>query len=276
MKNLKILLLSLSIAFIASGCGSSGTYINNIDNSNFLHSQTNKVSLIENAITIGATKRGWQITKQNQGLLTASITMKRKFLVVANISYNNTGYKISYNNSENLNYNSEKNTIHKSYNKWIKNLERSINKQLSKVGTPQYNATINSDVTYIPSAGSTLGSGTTNSNICEFSFTGSLSRGRIFTAKKVMPNLTKQEAVVKAVPIMANDSYVISSTNAELGMISAAEHKRGYQIPVNLFFTEHSENNILGTMSVHTPAWIASNAKSMKKIMCDTLNRVEK
>lgn len=79
----------------------------------------------EKVIKMAGTRLGWNMAKLEPGLIRATLNV-RTHMAVVDIAYDNRGYAIEYVDSENLNYDEEKSAIHKSYNKWIKNLERYI------------------------------------------------------------------------------------------------------------------------------------------------------
>ena len=156
--SLKLLSISLIVAIIFAGC--SGTAIRNIDNSNIV--KVNSISKVEYAINKGATTKGWTVKKEKDGLFSVRQYIRGKYLVVLSVPYNANGYSINYKESTNLKYNQAENTIHKSYNKWVANLERNINSYLNRVSVmneadmnkakEQDKARANARATYIPSA----------------------------------------------------------------------------------------------------------------------------
>lgn len=125
--------LLLIVMLLATGCGRGAT-VQNIDNSGYIEGQKVSLSKVENAIKKGAMRRGWMTKKVGNGLFEAQNNIRGKHFIVINIAYNTSGYKITYKSSENLKYDAESNTIHPSYNKWIANLERDINYELSLMG----------------------------------------------------------------------------------------------------------------------------------------------
>ena len=73
---------------------------------------------------------GWQIKDENQNILVGTISLRTHSATVE-IPYSSTAYSIKYRSSENL---GEKNgTIHKNYSGWVRNLNRDINAELSKL-----------------------------------------------------------------------------------------------------------------------------------------------
>jgi len=134
MNRISGLILILSLMLIFAGCG--GARIINIDKSHLITKQFSK-NQVEEAIKRAAVRRGWRIKKVADNLLEATIQV-RKHTVVINIPYDNHGYRINYVKSKNLNYNSQTNTIHKSYNRWVKNLVYDIDNQLSLLDENDY------------------------------------------------------------------------------------------------------------------------------------------
>lgn len=48
------------------------------------------------------------------------------YSAVVDVQFDNKSVRISYKNSENLNYDKSNNTIHGTYNRWVRNLEKEI------------------------------------------------------------------------------------------------------------------------------------------------------
>lgn len=67
--------------------------------------------------------RGWQFTKAGSGKLVGKIVVRSKHVVEVDVVYSSKAYKITYLDSTNMNYDAEKNTIHRRYNSWVENLD---------------------------------------------------------------------------------------------------------------------------------------------------------
>ncbi|WP_417326423.1 hypothetical protein [Halarcobacter sp.] len=128
------LITGLVLAFLLVLSGCKGTTVQNIDNSGYISGSKVTTKKVERAIQKGAMRKGWSTKRIKTGLLEAKNNVRGKHLVVVNIAYDRKGYKISYKDSQNMNYDAGSNTIHKNYNKWIANLERNINYELSQIG----------------------------------------------------------------------------------------------------------------------------------------------
>ncbi|WP_417332925.1 hypothetical protein [Halarcobacter sp.] len=124
--------LILAFLLMLSGCRSAS--VQNIDNSGYISGSKVTTKKVERAIQKGAMRKGWSTKRIKTGLLEARINVRGKHLVIVDIAYDTKGYKISYKDSRNMNYDPSSNTIHGNYNKWIANLERNINYELAQIG----------------------------------------------------------------------------------------------------------------------------------------------
>jgi len=79
------------------------------------------------AIKYAGTKLGWEMQTEKPGVIAATLHL-RTHMAKARINYNADGYSITYVDSANLKYDGQK--IHKSYNRWIANLELEIRTRL--------------------------------------------------------------------------------------------------------------------------------------------------
>lgn len=52
------------------------------------------------------------------------------YSATVNINYDSRNVRIAYANSENLNYNAKNKTIHGTYNRWVRNIEKRVRKNL--------------------------------------------------------------------------------------------------------------------------------------------------
>ncbi len=133
MKMTLKLIFSIAIASLfITGCARTNS-MQTFDNSQYFQKRmsTHKIA---RAIRDGANRKGWNIRKVRNGLMVASILVRNKYFVAVNINYNAYGYKISYKNSRNMKYNPADNSIHPSYNKWVRLLQENINYELSNIG----------------------------------------------------------------------------------------------------------------------------------------------
>ncbi len=82
---------------------------------------------VETAISKAAVDRGWikKTIDANSMELTLNL---RSHQVVIDVKYDTNTYEMIYKSSQNMDYNPEKNTIHKKYSMWLGNLKRSIDR----------------------------------------------------------------------------------------------------------------------------------------------------
>lgn len=131
-KFLNLGILVVIMGLILAGCGQAPT-VQNIDNSNYFAKSHAKIEVAK-AIQRGASRKGWRTKIIGNGLIEANINVRGKYFVAVNINYNSKGYKISYKRTRNLKYNKADNTIHPSYNKWVRILSQNIDYELESIG----------------------------------------------------------------------------------------------------------------------------------------------
>lgn len=112
---------------LLSGC--EGTMAQNVEH------QATPVKNVSDADMVKAIKAagaglGWVITEVKPGLMKGTLNL-RSHTAVVNIPYTSNDYSIEYVSSNNLDYNAEKNTIHKNYNSWVQNLKNAIDVQIA-------------------------------------------------------------------------------------------------------------------------------------------------
>ncbi len=84
---------------------------------------------VKKAIVKAGVGLGWQIKEEGPGKL-VGILYLRKHMAKIDIPYSANGYSLIYKDSNQLNYDAEKQQIHKNYNGWIQNLDRAIQSHL--------------------------------------------------------------------------------------------------------------------------------------------------
>ncbi|MDR2772860.1 MAG: hypothetical protein LBB93_05270 [Elusimicrobiota bacterium] len=94
------------------------------------HLRADKTPLVRKAIVKACEKRGWVVSKETDNEIEA-ILQKRSYSLTVSISYSNDGYSIAYKDSTGLKYDPEKNRIHSSYARWLKNLNIDINADIN-------------------------------------------------------------------------------------------------------------------------------------------------
>jgi len=79
---------------------------------------------VRRALVSAGSSRGWVMTPQAPGVLIARLNV-RKHMAEARIDYSPASFSITYQNSSNLDYGTNRRgvqVIHKNYNRWINNL----------------------------------------------------------------------------------------------------------------------------------------------------------
>ena len=175
--NLRSFLITLLILLLLLSCKSAQVY--DVDNVS-LSTAGKSHAQIKAAILNACQRARWKPVSIQPGVIIARYSAKRgKFTASARIAYNNRSYSIKYLNSKNLKYtdqpaatknkaeqfftennpfnqdqtapeNSEtRQVIHKAYNKWVKILEREINKALAVSTTRQVSRSSQTPVTSV-------------------------------------------------------------------------------------------------------------------------------
>jgi len=85
---------------------------------------------VQKAIKKACFDKGWESREVGPGHIQAKYTKQNKYTAVVDIKYDAKAVRISYKDSENLNYDAGQKIIHKTYNNWVHYLERNIRADL--------------------------------------------------------------------------------------------------------------------------------------------------
>ena len=85
---------------------------------------------VKKAIKKACFDKGWESREVGPGHIQAKYTKQNKYTAVVDIKYDAKAVRISYKDSENLNYDAGQKIIHKTYNNWVHYLERNIRADL--------------------------------------------------------------------------------------------------------------------------------------------------
>ena len=107
--------------------------IQNVDNAPINVSSSNyDLSDVTKAIQRAGTGLGWQMKEETPGHIVGTLYL-RTHMAKVDITYTLDEFSINYRDSSNLQYDPSRDTIHKNYNGWIKNLNNAINAQLVSI-----------------------------------------------------------------------------------------------------------------------------------------------
>ena len=87
---------------------------------------------IRAALQAAGSPRGWIIKPVGAGKVLASLDVRSKHQVSADVTLRNGEYSIKYRDSNNMNYDAGSHTIHPKYNMWVDALIRDTRAQLAK------------------------------------------------------------------------------------------------------------------------------------------------
>ncbi len=126
---IKIFIVSLSVLMFA-GCRTSAVY--NVQDATIVAAADKPATMeqVQKAILRAGASLGWSMKAESEGRIIGTLFLRDHMAKVA-IDYTTTSYSITYQDSSNLKYDAENNTIHSNYNGWVQNLQRNIQAQMS-------------------------------------------------------------------------------------------------------------------------------------------------
>ena len=84
---------------------------------------------VKKAIISGCQRKGWNAVLDGDTQIKCSILVRGRHYAEITIPYSESSYSILYLDSRELDYNEEKQQIHRNYNGWVIKLSRAINQQ---------------------------------------------------------------------------------------------------------------------------------------------------
>lgn len=124
ISKISVITFTAALVFLA-GCKSNPVY--NVDNTPIDVSAKHSSKQIKKAIISAGSSLGWKMKAKKKGHIVATL-FQRRHVAIVDIHYNKKSYSITYKDSKNLQYDGK--SIHKFYNKWIRNLDRRIQQHI--------------------------------------------------------------------------------------------------------------------------------------------------
>lgn len=125
---MKNIILFTFIAIFTIACGTVSTISASKANSIPVELEEKAVyKEIKRALTM----RGWTVEESSNKNIVLGVLKVRTHSVSVSIEVTKQSFKINYVDSHNMNYNPQRNTIHRNYGRWISYLERDIIANLS-------------------------------------------------------------------------------------------------------------------------------------------------
>ena len=126
-----LLLLAASIAFVRA----EAARIINLENL-VIPGRTDGSSFsleeVRALIMNGCVRRQWKPEYEGGSVITCSILVRGRHFVKVEIPFSQVDYSIYYLDSDQMDYNPDKQSIHRKYNGWVKNLQVMIDQQFSE------------------------------------------------------------------------------------------------------------------------------------------------
>lgn len=122
--------IALSLCtFLLIGCGTSAPVMS--INQTVATQQAGDSMRTQIAIYEALQGRGWQLQSDDGQKIMARYNKQDRHVAVIQIDYSAYQYSIKHVSSQGLGYNVKRNSIHRNFNRWVKNLEMDINSKLS-------------------------------------------------------------------------------------------------------------------------------------------------
>ncbi|BCU53662.1 hypothetical protein [Enterobacter kobei] len=128
MKKYARLFAALAVVGALAGCARTAPVYNVHSTVSVGHTQEQ----VRSAILKAGAQRQWIMNDAGPGAITAR-QQSRDHMAEVRVNYTATSYSITYANSQNLRASGGK--IHKNYNRWVNNLDKDIQVNLSASGT---------------------------------------------------------------------------------------------------------------------------------------------
>ena len=123
-----IIVLGISFAVALGACASIP--ILNVNDAPIATGKSLQVNQVRQAIVTAGSALGWKIVDSKPGLLEGTLRL-RDHTAVVEIPFTTDKYSILFKSGVNLN--EKDGQIHKNYNGWVQNLEKSINAALASL-----------------------------------------------------------------------------------------------------------------------------------------------
>ena len=127
---MKKLMVAMAIAVAAGGCMRSAPILKLEDVQVVASNSKPTAAQVRQSIITAGTSLGWKIVDKGPGKLEGTLNV-RTHVAVVDIPYSATKYSILYKSSENLS--EADGSIHRNYNGWVENLDRTIRTELSRL-----------------------------------------------------------------------------------------------------------------------------------------------
>ncbi|MDR1489359.1 MAG: hypothetical protein LBS65_02575 [Desulfovibrio sp.] len=125
-----LLFIVVAVAFGASACVTTRPIetISNVPVGNNLSKEA-----VARAITQGGAAQGWSMVRLNDNTIEGTL-LQRQHTVVVTIPFTANSYSIIYKSSGNMKADPGTGEIHRSYNRWVRNLQKAIGLEMTRLG----------------------------------------------------------------------------------------------------------------------------------------------
>jgi hypothetical protein len=121
------LLIALLLVYVGA-CRTAPIY--NVTDASYAPSSSASQEDMSRAIMRAGSSLGWEIQKVGPGQMKGTINV-RSHVAVVDITYDMRSFSIEYVSSQNLLHSGDQ--IHRNYNRWIANLEKTIRREVASI-----------------------------------------------------------------------------------------------------------------------------------------------
>ena len=125
----KVTLACVLSTALLTGCGTSAP-VSTVSYSLAAH-KTIQLQQMQQAVYTALQRYGWQLQSDNGSQIYARFNKQERHIVDIRIDYSERGFAIHHVTSQGLNYNQGRDSIHRNYNRWVRNLDQDIQSSLS-------------------------------------------------------------------------------------------------------------------------------------------------
>lgn len=129
MKNINAILCVLLALLAFSGCRDprSGTLVPRPIEEKI---KVNSAEDLRRAIFRAGISRGWTMTDEAPGVISAKFIKRDRYVISTRIQYGTDGYSISYVDSQNMDYSDQDGKLSRKYTQWVNNLAKDIHEEI--------------------------------------------------------------------------------------------------------------------------------------------------
>jgi len=124
----RVLVAVLVAALSVTGCRQAPIY--DVNEVKFVE-QRPSLDEVQAAVVRAGESLDWRMVPVAPGHVVADLAFKNKHFVTTDVMFDTVGFSIHYKSTQNLNYDGQ--YVHPAYNKWVKQLEDAIQREVQRL-----------------------------------------------------------------------------------------------------------------------------------------------